>query len=79
MDQLKLLIWFHKYSYSPPVTRKYESRTKTKTVFEDGFWTHVGFFSFKCGGSSTRNGRLYRVSSIFTGIRSMELTGADLE
>lgn len=47
---------------SPPVMRKYDTTTRAYTVMADGMCTHGGFFSFRLGHSSTKNGTRYRVS-----------------
>jgi len=43
--------WGIEYHSLPPVTKKYDSRTKAKTTIAEGGFTHPGFFSFKLGTS----------------------------
>lgn len=57
------------------MTRKYDNRIIAKTFIEDGFWTQLGFFNFKFGGSSTVKGRLYNASNIFVAIYRKYSTG----
>lgn len=52
-------------SNSPAQTMKYDKSTKKKTVLADGIGTET-LFNLRFGGSSTRNGILYKNSNIFT-------------
>ena len=49
---------------SPPVTKKYDSKTKAKTVIAEGCLTHDGFFIFRWGHSKSKNGILYKDSIV---------------
>ena len=49
-------------TYLPPVTKKYERRTKAKTTMADGAFTHPGFFNFRFGTSNTWKGIAYKAS-----------------
>ena len=51
-----------KGAYLPPVTKKYERRTKAKTTMADGAFTHPGFFNFRFGTSKTWKGIAYKAS-----------------
>ena len=37
---------------NPPVTRKYETKTKNRTVFAEGCTSHDGLLNFKSGTAS---------------------------
>lgn len=50
----------------PPVTKKYDRRTKAKTIIADGGFTHPGFFNFRLGTSKMWKGIPYKASILNT-------------
>lgn len=58
--------WGIEYPSLPPVTKKYDRRTKAKTTIADGGFTHPGFFSFKLGTSKIWKGNPYKASILNT-------------
>ena len=58
--------WGIEYPSLPPVTKKYDRRTKAKTTIADGGFTHPGFFSFKLGTSKIWKGIPYKASILNT-------------
>jgi len=58
--------WGIEYPSLPPVTKKYDRRTKAKTTIADGGFTHPGFLSFKLGTSKIWKGIPYKASILNT-------------
>lgn len=58
--------WEIEYHSLPPVTKKYDRRTKAKTTIAEGGFTHPGFFSFKLGTSKMWKGIPYKASILNT-------------
>ena len=58
--------WGIEYHSLPPVTKKYDRRTKAKTTIAEGGFSHPGFFSFKLGTSKMWKGIPYKASILNT-------------
>lgn len=50
----------------PPVTKKYDRRTKAKTTIADGGFSHPGFLNFRLGTSKMWKGIPYKASILNT-------------
>lgn len=65
--------WGIEYQSLPPVTKKYDRRTKAKTTIAEGGFTHPGFFSFKLGTSKMWKGIPYKASILNTKRKGTQL------